>query len=510
MIMRMIPKNRKYRFPSARELHTIIIWIQTMIRKKISYNNFSTERKEVLASWPTGEGISIDDAVAYHRTIPPEKNFADAMLNARSSGKILLQPRAGVALVEEHIELLRHLETEGGADLLPTTIDAYTRQNRYDEAAAGIKKSIKEKTSCLNGFPAVNHGLEGCRRVVEAVSKPIQVRHGTPDARLLAEITLAAGFTSFEGGGISYNIPYAKKVPLAKSISDWRYVDRLVGIYGENGIRINREPFGPLTGTLVPPCIANSIAIIEGLLALEQGVKSITLGYGQSGNIIQDMAALITLREEADRYFSLAGFAGYELTTVFHQWMGGFPEDEARAFAVICWGGVAGHFARANKIIVKTPHEASGIPTKEANAEGLKATRQALNMLAGQKISGGVVLGTEIDLLKAEIKGLVDKVYELGNGDVALWAAAAFESGSLDVPFAPSIYNRGMVMPLRDDEGFIRILRKGNLAIPDEIFEYHREQIQKRAAHEGRAVSFQMVTDDIYAISKGTLIGRPR
>ena len=109
------------------------------------------------------------------------------------------------------------------------------------------------KRSLLNGFPAVNHGVASCRRLVESLSRPVQVRHGTPDARLLAEITLAAGFTAFEGGGISYNIPYAKRVPLEESIRHWQYVDRLVGFYEEQGISINREPFGPLTGTLVSP-----------------------------------------------------------------------------------------------------------------------------------------------------------------------------------------------------------------------------------------------------------------
>ncbi|MFP1463438.1 hypothetical protein ACLB1E_28530 [Escherichia coli] len=61
---------------------------------------------------------------------------------------------------------------------------------------------------------------------------------------------MASGFTSYEGGGISYNIPYAKRVTLEKSIRDWQYCDRLMGMYEEHGIRINREPFGPLTGTL--------------------------------------------------------------------------------------------------------------------------------------------------------------------------------------------------------------------------------------------------------------------
>ena len=49
----------------------------------------------------------------------------------------------------------------------------------------------------LNGFPAVNHGVSGCRHVVNSVRVPLQDRHGTPDARLLTEITYAGGFTSY-------------------------------------------------------------------------------------------------------------------------------------------------------------------------------------------------------------------------------------------------------------------------------------------------------------------------
>ncbi len=60
----------------------------------------------------------------------------------------------------------------------------------------------------------INHGVAGCRMVTSALNAPVQVRHGTPDARLLCEITLAGGFTSFENSGISYNIPYAKNATL--------------------------------------------------------------------------------------------------------------------------------------------------------------------------------------------------------------------------------------------------------------------------------------------------------
>jgi methylaspartate mutase epsilon subunit len=485
--------------------------LKSMLKnQKIELNEFSDIRKEVLQTWPTGQDVSIEEGIKFHRTIPEEKRFARVMKKARQEGKILLQPRAGVALIDDHIKLLRYLENEGQADLLPTTIDAYTRQNRYEEAEKGIEKSRQAGTSLLNGFPAVNYGVTGCRRVVESLSKPLQVRHGTPDARLLAEITLAAGFTSFEGGGISYNIPYAKRVSVEKSIRDWQYVDRLVGLYEESGVRINREPFGPLTGTLVPPCLSIAIGIIEGILALKQGVKSITLGYGQGGNIIQDVAAIAAINQLAEEYFSQEEFDDYELTTVFHQWMGGFPEDEAKAFSVIALGAIIAKFSGAEKVIVKSPHEAMGIPTKEANAQGLRASRQAINMVEDQVIFDSEDLEEEVELIKKEVHCLIDKTYEMGAGDLALGTVAAFEAGVLDVPFAPSVYNHGKIIPMRDNEGFIRIFNKGNLPLTEEIMNYHYQRLMARARAEGRVISFEMVTDDIYAISKGKLVGRPR
>ena len=477
--------------------------------QRLDETEFAGLRREVLSTWPTGAAIDLKEAVAYQKQLPSGKRFARALEDAARRGATLIQPRAGVALVDDQIALLKHLETSGGADLLPTTVDSYTRQNRYREAQKGMDESTAAGRSMLNGFPIVNHGVPESRRVIEAVNHPVEVRHGTPDARLLAEISLAAGFTAFEGGGISYNIPYAKDIALEASITYWQYVDRLAGWYGEQGVEINREPFGPLTGTLVPPCISHAVAIIEALLAAAQGVINLTVGYGQCGNLIQDVAALRTLYDLTREYLDRYHFPAVKLTTVYHQWMGGFPQDEAKAFAVISWGTTAAAFAKATKIIVKTPHEAFGVPTKEANADGLKATRQILNMLQDQELPDSAAIQTEIRVITAETRSILEKVEQLGEGDWARGAVRAFEAGVLDVPFAPSRFNRGKVMPVRDGEGAVRLLDKGNLPFPDEVWDYHRERIAVRAKQEKRPVSFQMVIDDIYAISKGMLIGRP-
>lgn len=479
-----------------------------LANKNIERDQFMAMREQILSAWPTGAEVDLNEGIANQQKLPASKQFAHVLAEASASGQLLLQPRAGVALVDEHIKLLQFLEE--GCDLLPSTIDAYTRQNQYAEAEKGIERSRAAGHSLLNGFPAVNHGPARCREVIEAVSKPVQVRHGTPDARLLAEITLAAGFSAYEGGGISYNIPYAKRVPLEETIRNWQYVDRLTGLYEEEGVRINREPFGPLTGTLVPPFISHTVAIIEGLLALEQGVRSLTLGYGQLGNLTQDVAAVRSLKELAGEIFKAEGYADFELTTVLHQWMGGFPEDEAKAFAVISWGGAVAAFAGADKVIVKTPHEAAGIPTKEANLQGLKATRQIVSMLSDQGIAPSAALEQEIELIKREVHHLLGAVRELGGGDLARGSVRAFQAGVLDIPFAPSSHNAGKLLPIRDNKGAIRIFEAGDVPMEKSVAAYHREQIRERAAAEGREPSFQMVIDDIYAISKGKLVGRPR
>jgi methylaspartate mutase epsilon subunit len=476
--------------------------------KKWTEEQFFTVREEVLRQWPTGKGVDLNKAVEYLKNVPQHKNFSAKLKKAKEEGVTLAQPRAGVALIDEHIELLTFLQNVGEADLLPSTIDSYTRQNRYDECEVGIKESIAAGRSLLNGFPGVNHGVEGCRRVFESVNLPLQARHGTPDARLLSEIIHAAGWTSNEGGGISYNIPYAKSVSIEKTLLDWQYCDRLVGYYEEQGISINREPFGPLTGTLVPPSTSNVVAIIEALLAAEQGVKNITVGYGMCGNMIQDVAAMRALEEQVNEYLKDKGYDVY-ITTVFHQWMGGFPQDEAKAFGLISTGAATAALAGATKVIVKTPHEAIGIPTKEANGQGIRATKMTLNLLRGQRMPLSKELETEIAIIKAETKCMLDKVYELGEGDLAIGTVKAFEAGVIDIPFAPSKYNAGKMMPARDNNGAVRYLEFGNIPFSEELKAYNRKKLEERGKFEGRDVSFQMTIDDIFAVGKGVLIGRP-
>ena len=118
--------------------------------KKWSDAEFFETREEVLRGWPTGKEVDLQEAIDYLKKLPDHKNFAKKIRKAKEKGITTAEPRAGVALIDEHIKLLLHLQNEGGADFLPSTIDAYSRQNRYEECQRGIDQSKAAGRSLLN------------------------------------------------------------------------------------------------------------------------------------------------------------------------------------------------------------------------------------------------------------------------------------------------------------------------------------------------------------------------
>ncbi|TAM92513.1 methylaspartate mutase subunit E [bacterium] len=472
--------------------------------RRLSEDVFAAQRTEVLAQWPTGASIDLDEAVDRHHAMPPSKNVSRAVASALGEGRTLIQPRGGVATVDGQIELLRGLQ-EAGADLLPTTLDSYTRNCRFTEAQEGLRASLEQGRSLLNGFPVVNHGVDGCRRVVDSVELPLVGRPGAPDARLAAEVALAAGYSDFEGGPLDYFFAYTKDTRPEHVIAWWQYIYRLAGYYESCGVPIHQEQYGSITGTLVPPSLALAVVTVEAIMAAEQGVRHVGLGYGQEGCLVQDVAALRVYPQVARRYLDRLGYAHVRLGTVMNQWMGAFPSDEAAAMGVIGWGAVTAAFGHATEVITKSPHEAEGIPTIKANAEGIRCTRQLLNMLRHQAFPDSELLAQEMEIIDREASAVLDRILDFGDGDVAAGVVRAIDAGVLEIPFSPSKHNRGRILPARDAMGAVRLLDFGNLPFPDDVKEFHRSRILCRGARDGKAADYHMVIEDVYAISHGHL-----
>ncbi|ADJ46564.1 methylaspartate mutase E subunit [Amycolatopsis mediterranei S699] len=373
----------------------------------------------------------------------PERRHAVDVL--RAARRPFVQPRCGVG---EHARMLASLRTldQAGPGLLSVTIDSHTRLGHFGTAA----RVLRERPADLNGYPLLAHGWERGRELAAAAGVPLEVRHGSPEARDLFACTLASGITSFEGGGIGYNLPYCKDVPLRDSLESWREVDTACGELAAAGVVVDRELFGTLTGVLMPPSISLACAFAEARLAADAGVRCVSIAYPQSGEVYQDTAALRAIPALAGRYLP----AHVEVHPVLHEFMGVFPRCPGCARSLILLGALTARLGGAAKVINKTVHEASGIPSAEVNADGIRCAQLGLSPLLDFVELDEGLLAEECGWLRREVTELLDPV--LDAADPLPRIVSAFARGTLDVPFSASVHAKSVVVPGRDARGAIR------------------------------------------------------
>ena len=438
--------------------------------------SIDSQRAQVLAH-PLARGLHTDEVVR-HLAALPARRFPSVVYADRGPLP-LIQPRGGVPTFEGQLALTLAL-SEAGADFIPLTIDSCTRHNQYDTAMQLLKRSEEEGRSLLNGYPLVCHGHELTRQLYDGLAKPVSLRHGTPDARLLVELAIASGIAEIEGGGLCYCLPYSEGFPLDRALLHWQYVDRISALYSTPGRPIHRESFGPLSATLVPPVIAIVVQIAEALLAAEQGVMSFAVSFGQTGSFVQDLATARVLRSMARQALDAHGFADVQLRLVYHQWMGQFPMQRERAAALIAGSAVIAGTIGADKIVVKTVDEAFGVPRPEVNAQAVESVRYVLRTFA---IPGGAAspqVDAEAALIESEVSGVLDAIYGL-SGDM-FWESVyrAFQMGWIDLPFSPHADNANKLVTLRDAHQSIRIADPGALPLPAAAIAAERRAIDAR------------------------------
>ncbi|MEA3384724.1 MAG: methylaspartate mutase [Campylobacterota bacterium] len=406
-----------------------------------------------------------------------------------NKGTTLVQPRGGFPTYDKMFELYKEFKAVD-VDVLPMTIDSNTRLNDYSQAAKMLKLSEDENKDFLNGFPLINHGYKKARKMITHFDTPISLRHGTPDARLLVDMAIASGAFEIEGGPITYILPYSKNFPQDKAFLYWKHVERVTAKYSTLNEPINRESFGPLTATLVPPVITIVIQIAEMLLSLEEGVKSFSVSFAQTGSVNQDLVTAKVLRKLAKKYADIISCGDATINLVYHQWMGAFPRDKHKSDSLIDMGAMMAGLVGADKIITKTRAEAFGIPTKEDNAQAVSNVKYILNTMRG--IPNFVDPEEEENLTRE-----VDEVFEAIFNDKAdtLWRKIfnSIKNGIIDVPFSPHIINNNELITVRDDQSNIRIYKKGKLPISDKSFKF--EQSKLRLGENPDSVVNQIIKD---------------
>jgi methylaspartate mutase epsilon subunit len=391
----------------------------------------------------------------------------------KNSDKILVQPRGGFPTYDKVFKLYGEF-VKAGVDVLPLTIDSNTRLNDYEMAKKMLALSEENDENMLNGYPLITHGYRTTRKMVTHYNTPISLRHGTPDARLLIEVALASGIFEIEGGPITYLLPYSKNFPLDKAFLYWKYVERICADYSELNEPINRESFGPLSATLQPPAIVIVIQLLEMLLSLEEGVKSFSVSFSQTGSVSQDIVSSNVIKKLARKYADMFGYNDASIHLVYHQWMGAFPRDKEFSDVLINTSTVIACMVKADKIITKTRDEAFGIPTPEVNASAVRNTQYTLNILKGvpeisdQEEEENLILMVE-DIMEAVLNDPADTLWRQVFNSV--------KRGIIDIPFSPHIINAGEAITVRDKNYNIRFYKRGNIPISDKCLTYERNKI---------------------------------
>ncbi len=477
---------------------------------RLDDEQFLARRAGVLASWSTGsDARDLEDNASF---LAKQRSFTRAQAQVRRDlRRPLLQPRSGVALVDPQVQIFQALQ-QGGADVLSYQVDSMTRNNNYEAAQEGIRESLATGFSAINGFPVVNHGVGPLRKIARSIGVPLQTRHSTRAPELLAEVSYAGGVTGYEGGAICYNVPYYKDYSLSDSIYAWQYVDRLTGIYAERfGLVLDREFFGTLTATLIPPSLAIVTGILEALMAVTQGVRSVSIGYAEQGNRVQDVAAIHTIKSLVPKILQRAGHSDVQVNAIFHQYMAAFPESPDDANTLIRESAKTAAVAGATRVLTKTAVEAFRIPSMEDNLQALQCVRQGVNEAAYQDVDPAAV-EREVALISREVHSMLDGVLTAGHGNITTGIVRAFDKGYLDIPFSSSRHNLGEVMTARDLTGAVRFLDAGELPLDAETKAFHRDVMSDRCHAESLTMNEDdhlLVERDVLRVARGEYVQWP-
>ena len=478
-----------------------------MIRnRKLNEDEFFTQREKVLASWPTGKEVDLQEAVAYHKSLPPGKNFVNKLRYAKEKKEIYASSGMGKTTLEEQIELLQYVEKEGQADLLGLSPDSLTRQNDYEAAQRGLEESLKTGKATLNGLPVVNYGVSAIRKMIESVACPVQPRYGAADARLSDEILFAGGCSNTSPDVFMDFWQHSARVSLEKVVETHQYVGRLMGYYSEHGVPLCAGAQG-FYGAGIPPSLQTATVILSFILLAEQGVKHVCVKCTGHGNLVQDVVSSNVRCNLLKEYLNKLGYHDVEIFVGISFSLMQYPVEIGANFAVVFMNTLMSKLIGAQMSDIRTVAEAKAIPTKEDIANTFRTAKVMQNFVQAQKIElEKEEADLEAQMEEKEVRSILDKVLEFGDGDILVGAAKAIEAGVLDNPFAANRAAAGKVLGIKDSEGAIRYLNTGNLPFSKDIIDYHQEKIALRESKQGNKINYETLVNDLLSVSKGILV----
>lgn len=476
----------------------------TISNKRLDDDLLMKKRREALDAWPTGKEVDFEEAVAYQKSLPDSKIWWKVMARLREEGRMSVFPRAGTPILEKMIELCQGLR-DSGVVLIPVTTDSYTRLGQYEKVEGILQECNRTGQALLNGYPIINQGVKKTRKLVENVDAAFSPRGAG------GEIAIASGLTTYEGGMTFLTWgSYSKKMTIRELAEKSQNGMRIAGWYADRGVKLCMDLHGWLPGGPFPLSVNIAAMIIEAVTAAEQGQKALYPIVHCMGNMAQDMAwiklAPWLIREYLDKF----GYRDTMITGTCPAQTPLFPVamDMGGAFAYLCYVSMVGALSRSNAVDLRSIDEGAGVPTKDTNTVSYRAAKWIFDVVREQRVEIDIKdMAAEERVTEIEVRAILDRVLELGDGDIVAGAIRAVESGVLDSPWSPNITVRDKVLGVRDARGACRYLEFGNLPIPEEIKDFHRQKIAEREKLEGKKADYYTAVRDLWSFSKGKIVG---
>jgi|WetSurMetagenome_2_1015567.scaffolds.fasta_scaffold78197_2 methylaspartate mutase epsilon subunit len=486
--------------------------METKLRnKRLDEKEFLKMRGPYLAQWKTGGEVDLDEAIEYQKKLPDSKNWHKVARKLHDEGRTAIFPRAGTGLLEDQISLSKKL-VESGVPFIPVTTDSYTRQLDFEKVNSILDEMRKTGRNLLNGYPIINYGVKQTRRIIESVDQgAFNPRLSLKSYPLATEISFAAGMTGIAACAFISWAAYEKDASLEQSMRTNQYVHRLIGYYADRGVIISTDNHGWILTGMQPMTVNLATTIVDALMVAEQGGKSITSVVHLMGNMAQDLAWIRVTPRLMREYLDKFGYKDVGICGVFAQHTPLFPMPQGMggAFAFPNYTAVVGALGNVEAVSVRTIDEALGIPTEESHALSYESTNWLLNVIRGQKIDLQIKgIDEEEAIAEAEIRALMDKILDVGEGDIIVGCLKCVEEGFLDSCFSPNRQVRDQVMGIKDIHGAIRWKEFGNLPFPEEVKKFHRAKLAEREKAEGRKMDYDVFVQDFWAFSKGQLVGK--
>jgi len=461
---------------------------------------FKIRNNEVLTQWESGKQVAnLEENIAIAKELSHGKNYALTLAEHKNNGTNVLETQFGQALTEYMTDGIRYVEEN--SDLYPHGVwtifsDTYTRKGDFKRAAAGIERSKNEGMNMLNGWPIVCWGAEEARKIKKVAKCPLNLNSADEDSRLQTEIAFAAGWNAGNVNPIMTAVAHSKSIPMDELLKLKQYDARLGGIYTENGVPICPHNTSNLTG-YDAPAMKSYTNVVQALIAAEQGIKYLHVLHGLGMNLIQDTAMGKVSEKLCNEYCQRFGYNDMTFILGGYPFLGAWPPRIEEAHTMIVWNAVVDIMGGFTNVVLKCEDEAFATPTKEGMANSVRLVRHLITLLKSQRVPESDILKLEEKMIEIQVRLMLEKTLEAGDGDIAIGICKAIDYGWFDTMVSPWRHVKGKVRYIRDVENAVRYFDTGNVPIPKEAKEYNDEKLREREEKQGIKLTFETVVGDL-------------